>query len=76
MKIRKLYVAEYVRKTEEELEKNDIEVKKARDILCEIIREIKKQISEKKIEGAYPNQFLRYIVLLSKENLLKNCKTQ
>ena len=69
LKIRKLYVAEYIRDEKELIKEHGIEIREAKEILCEIISIVKKL----KSEGAYPNPFIRYMILLSKENLLKDC---
>ncbi len=70
--IKKLYVAEYIRDEKLLIEKHNIIVRYARNILCETITLINKM----KKEGAYSNQFIRFMVLLSKEGLLQECKNQ
>ncbi len=76
LKIRKLYVAEYIRREKKTIEKHDIETKHAREILCEAISLVDDLLNKEKLEGVHPNQFIRYLVLLSKEKLLntEKCK--
>ena len=69
LEIKKLYIAEYIRGEKPLIEEHNIEVRHAKDILCEIISIIKNLSGE----GAYPDPFIRYMVLLAKENLLKEC---
>jgi len=73
LNIKKLYVAEYIRKEKDELENNSIEVRNVGDVIKEISNIIKELVINKKIEGAFGNPFLRYMVLLCKTKLLSTC---
>ena len=69
--IKKMYVAEYIRKEKEAIKNAGIEVKNVSEIVREIVKIVGENVSKKKIEGAYPNPLIRYTVLLYKTKHLR-----
>ena len=66
LKIKKMYVAEYIRKERAEIEKAGIEVRNVKEVIKDVIDMVQTSLTKEKIEGMYPSPLIRYIVLLCK----------
>lgn len=75
LKIKKLYIAKYIRNEKNLLLENNIEVKKADEILKEVIKLIKQRLKEE-FEGAEPNYTLRLLTLLIQEEFIRVTNNQ
>jgi len=66
-----MYVAEYIRKEREEIEKAGIGARNVREVVKDVIDIVQTSLTKEKIEGMYPSPLIRYIVLLCKTKHIK-----